>query len=67
MKGTAARGATPQDDAAQAAHLRNSPKERAENVMIVDLLRNDLSRIAQPHSVRVPACSIPRRCPPCGR
>ena len=54
MKGTAARGATPQDDAAQAAHLRNSPKERAENVMIVDLLRNDLSRIAQPHSVRVP-------------
>jgi para-aminobenzoate synthetase/4-amino-4-deoxychorismate lyase len=57
MKGTAARGATPQDDAAQAAHLRNSPKERAENVMIVDLLRNDLSRIAQPHSVRVPRCS----------
>ena len=55
MKGTAARGATPADDAAQAAHLRASPKERAENVMIVDLLRNDLSRIAQPHSVRVPA------------
>ena len=54
MKGTAARGATPADDAAQAAHLRASPKERAENVMIVDLLRNDLSRIAQPHSVRVP-------------
>jgi para-aminobenzoate synthetase/4-amino-4-deoxychorismate lyase len=67
MKGTAARGATPQDDAAQAAHLRNSPKERAENVMIVDLLRNDLSRIAQPHSVQVPRCSTPRRCPPCGR
>ena len=55
MKGTAARGATPAEDAAQAAHLRASPKERAENVMIVDLLRNDLSRIAQPHSVRVPA------------
>ena len=55
MKGTAARGATPEEDAAQAAHLRASPKERAENVMIVDLLRNDLSRIAQPHSVRVPA------------
>ena len=55
MKGTAARGATPEQDAAQAAHLRASPKERAENVMIVDLLRNDLSRIAQPHSVRVPA------------
>ena len=55
MKGTAARGATPEADAAQAAALRGSPKERAENVMIVDLLRNDLSRIAAPHSVRVPA------------
>ena len=54
MKGTAPRGATPAQDAAQAAALRASPKERAENVMIVDLLRNDLSRIAQPHSVRVP-------------
>ena len=55
MKGTAARGATPAQDAASAQALRASPKERAENVMIVDLLRNDLSRIAQPHSVRVPA------------
>ncbi len=55
MKGTAARGDTPALDAAQAAALRASPKERAENVMIVDLLRNDLSRIAQPFSVRVPA------------
>jgi len=54
MKGTAARGATPQDDAAQAAALRASPKERAENVMIVDLLRNDISRIAEPLSVQVP-------------
>lgn len=54
MKGTASRGATPEADAAQAAHLRTAPKERAENVMVVDLLRNDLSRIAQPHSVRVP-------------
>ncbi|TAH10762.1 MAG: aminodeoxychorismate synthase component I [Curvibacter sp.] len=54
MKGTAARGATPADDAANAAQLRNTPKERAENVMIVDLIRNDLSRIAQPHSVKVP-------------
>ena len=55
MKGTAARGATPTEDAARAAALRASPKERAENVMIVDLLRNDLSRIAEPHSVQVPA------------
>ena len=54
MKGTAPRGATPEADAAQAAHLRTAPKERAENVMVVDLLRNDISRIAQPHSVRVP-------------
>lgn len=54
MKGTAPRGATPAQDAANAAALRASPKERAENVMIVDLLRNDLSRIAQPHSVQVP-------------
>jgi len=54
MKGTAPRGATPAEDAARAGQLRASPKERAENVMIVDLLRNDLSRIAAPHSVRVP-------------
>ncbi len=54
MKGTAPRGMNPEDDAAQAEALRNSPKERAENVMIVDLLRNDLSRIAEPFSVRVP-------------
>ncbi|PIF29569.1 para-aminobenzoate synthetase/4-amino-4-deoxychorismate lyase [Acidovorax sp. 56] len=55
MKGTAPRGATPEQDAAHAAYLRTAPKERAENVMIVDLLRNDVSRVALPHSVRVPA------------
>jgi len=54
MKGTAARGADPALDAAQAEGLRTSAKERAENLMIVDLLRNDLSRIAEPHSVAVP-------------
>jgi para-aminobenzoate synthetase/4-amino-4-deoxychorismate lyase len=54
MKGTAPRGSTAQEDAALAQDLVNSPKERAENVMIVDLLRNDLSRIALPHSVKVP-------------
>jgi len=54
MKGTAPRGATLTEDAALAQALRSSPKERAENVMIVDLLRNDLSRIAEPFSVQVP-------------
>lgn len=54
MKGTAPRGATPAIDATLAAQLRASAKERAENVMIVDLIRNDLSRVAQPFSVRVP-------------
>lgn len=54
MKGTAPRGATPEQDEALAATLRASAKEQAENVMIVDLIRNDLSRIAQPFSVQVP-------------
>jgi para-aminobenzoate synthetase / 4-amino-4-deoxychorismate lyase len=54
MKGTAPRGSSPQEDAAQAQALRNSPKEQAENVMIVDLIRNDLSRVAEPFSVQVP-------------
>jgi para-aminobenzoate synthetase/4-amino-4-deoxychorismate lyase len=54
MKGTARRGHSPQEDAALAQGLRSSPKERSENVMIVDLLRNDMSRVAQPFSVQVP-------------
>ena len=54
MKGTAPRGDTPETDTALAAALTHSAKERAENLMIVDLLRNDLSRIAKPHSVEVP-------------
>ncbi|HEX7864786.1 MAG TPA: aminodeoxychorismate synthase component I [Variovorax sp.] len=54
MKGTAPRGATPDEDEALARRLRTVPKERAENVMIVDLIRNDLSRVARPFSVRVP-------------
>ncbi|POM20211.1 anthranilate synthase component I/chorismate-binding protein [Burkholderia cepacia] len=55
MKGTAPRSADPRDDAAAAAFLANDPKNRAENVMIVDLLRNDISRIARTGTVRVPA------------
>jgi para-aminobenzoate synthetase/4-amino-4-deoxychorismate lyase len=55
MKGTAARGATPAADERNRAALRSSAKERAENVMIVDLLRNDLSRVAATGTVRVPA------------
>lgn len=54
MKGTAARGACAASDAAAGRALRDSPKERAENVMIVDLVRNDISRVARLHSVRVP-------------
>ena len=54
MKGTAPRGPDAVADAAAAEHLRSSAKERAENLMIVDLLRNDLSRVAEVGSVRVP-------------
>lgn len=53
MKGTAARGRTPRDDQQAAQGLLLSPKERAENVMIVDLLRNDVSRVAQTGTVEV--------------
>ncbi|MCP4561444.1 MAG: aminodeoxychorismate synthase component I [Bosea sp.] len=55
MKGTAARGADAQADEAAKAALLADPKQRAENLMIVDLLRNDLSRISEQGSVKVPA------------
>ena len=54
MKGTARRGDDPASDHASAEGLRLSDKNRAENLMIVDLLRNDISRICHPGSVRVP-------------
>ncbi len=54
MKGTAKRGVDPQEDEALSAALRSDPKQRAENLMIVDLLRNDLSRVSRPGTVKVP-------------
>lgn len=55
MKGTATRMTDAAADHSAIDALRSDPKQRAENLMIVDLLRNDLARIAQPGSVSVPA------------
>jgi len=53
IKGTAKRSANPIEDEASKTSLANDPKERAENIMITDLVRNDLSRTAQKGSVEV--------------
>ncbi len=54
MKGTARPGKDAAEDATLAEQMRQDPKTRAENVMIVDMLRNDIGRLAKPGSVRVP-------------
>lgn len=54
IKGTLPRLPDPQEDSKQAEKLANSAKDRAENLMIVDLMRNDIGRVAVAGSVKVP-------------
>jgi para-aminobenzoate synthetase/4-amino-4-deoxychorismate lyase len=63
MKGTAARGRTSAEDGQQRDDLRASEKERAENVMIVDMVRNDLGRVAKTGSIAVPELFVAERYP----
>lgn len=61
MKGTAARGRTLGEDRQRVQELLGSAKERAENIIVVDLLRNDVGRIAEIGTVSVPALCVPER------
>ncbi len=61
IAGTRPRGATPAADVALEGELRADPKERAEHVMLVDLGRNDVGRVAEPGSVRIEAREVVER------
>lgn len=63
MKGTAPRDKDPARDVSAAGALLSSPKERAENLMIVDMVRNDMGKVARPGSVEVPALFTLERYP----
>ncbi|BDH45493.1 aminodeoxychorismate synthase subunit I [Salmonella enterica subsp. enterica serovar Choleraesuis] len=63
IKGTRPRRPAAEDDARQAQELANSPKDRAENLMIVDLMRNDIGRVAAPGSVAVPELFVVEQFP----
>ncbi len=63
MKGTAPRGLMAPDDRERAEQLRRSEKDRAENIMIVDMMRNDIGRVARSGTVRVPQLCTPEKYP----
>ena len=63
IKGTSGRSTNPEEDQRLVHDLRNSSKDRAENVMITDLVRNDLGRVAVPGSVQVPELFAVRTLP----
>jgi anthranilate synthase component I len=61
IAGTARRGATPEEDAANEAAMHADPKERAEHVMLIDLGRNDVGRVSVPGTVRVNETMVTER------